>query len=254
MASVVLRILRAACFVFMAVRSDGFSLATGPAAAAVPAAPVVVARRPGKLNLTAILEKVGQFNTYLSLLKSTQVGSQLINSQQQGLTLLAPPDAAFAALKPGTLNALTDQDKVALLQYHALPSYYTLGQLQTVSNPVRTAAPGNGLFGMNFSSIGNNVNVSTGIVKAAISGPVYSQSPVAVYTVDKVLLPLGIFGPKPPAAAPAPEAGGPMIPPTVSPSSDGSASTTSGCGSRFVLSNGVTLALAVLSVGFVASL
>ncbi|GLJ37877.1 hypothetical protein SUGI_0770680 [Cryptomeria japonica] len=242
MASVVLRILCAACFLFMA---DGVSLATGPAAAAAPAAP-----SSGSLNLTAILEKAGDLNTYISLLKSTQVDSRLQN-QQQGITILAPSDAAFAALKPGTLNAMSDRDKMALLQYHALPSYYTFGQLQTVTNPVRTVASGNGgPFGMNFTAIGNNVNVSTGIVNAAISGPVYSQKPVVVYQVDKVLLPLEIFGPKVPAAAPAPEAGVP----TVSPSSDGSASATSDCRSRFVFSNGVALAMAVLSVRFVASL
>ncbi|GLJ37881.1 hypothetical protein SUGI_0770720 [Cryptomeria japonica] len=258
MASVALRILCAASFLFMAVRSDGVSLATGPAAAAAPAAPVAAAPSSGKLNLTAILEKAGQFNTYISLLKSTQVGNQLqiqLSSSQQGITLFAPSDAAFAALKPGTLNALTDQDKVALLQYHALPSYYTFGQFQTVSNPVRTVASGNGgPFGMNFTAIGNNVNVSTGIVNTAISGAVYSQNPVAVYQVDKVLLPTDIFGPKAPAAAPTPVAGAPMVTPTVSPSSDGSASATSGCRSRFVFSNGVALAMAVLSVGFVACL
>ncbi|GLJ37879.1 hypothetical protein SUGI_0770700 [Cryptomeria japonica] len=251
MASVVLRILCAACLLFMAVRSDGVSLATGPAAAAAPAAPVVVAPRHGKLNLTAILEKAGHFNTLISLLRSTQVDTQLQNPQQQGITLLAPSDAAFAALKFDTLHALSDQDKIALLQYHVLTSYYTFGQLQTVSNPVRTVASGSGgLFNMNFTSIGNNVTLSTGIVNASIPGPVYSQSPVAVYQVDKVLLPLGVFGPKPPAAAPAPEAGAPMVTPTVSLSSDGSA--TSGCRSQFVFSNGVFQAMAALSVGFVA--
>ncbi|GLJ37880.1 hypothetical protein SUGI_0770710 [Cryptomeria japonica] len=248
MASVALRILCAAIFLFMA---DGVSLATGPAAAAAPAAPVAAAPSSGKLNLTAILEKAKHFNTYINLLTSTQETSQLLNPKQQGLTLLAPSDAAFAALKSGTLHTLSDQDKIALVKYHALPRYYTFGQLQTVTNPVLTLASGNaGLFGMNFSSIGNNVNVSTGIVNAAISGPVYSQNPVAVYQVDKVLLPLGVFGPKPPAPAPMPEVGTPML--TVSPSSGGSA--TSGCQSRFVFSNGFALAMAVLSVGFVACL
>nr|AAV30853.1 arabinogalactan-like protein [Pinus taeda]AAV30854.1 arabinogalactan-like protein [Pinus taeda]AAV30855.1 arabinogalactan-like protein [Pinus taeda]AAV30856.1 arabinogalactan-like protein [Pinus taeda]AAV30857.1 arabinogalactan-like protein [Pinus taeda] len=120
------------------------SLATAPAAAATPAAP---APSPASLNLSGILDKAGQFNTFLSLLKSTQVGMQLqsqLNNSQQGITIFAPSDAAFAALKPGALNSITDQDKIALLQYHALPSYYTFSQFQTVSNPVRTMASGNG--------------------------------------------------------------------------------------------------------------
>lgn len=242
------------CLASFALMADAFSLATGPAAAAAPKAPAAAAPSPGSLNLTAILEKAGAFNTYISLLKSTQVGNQLqtqLNNSQQGITIFAPSDTAFSALKPGTLNSISDQDKISLLQYHALPSYYTFGQFQTVSNPVRTMASGNGgPFGINFTSVGNSVNVSTGLVNVAISGAVYSQNPVAVYQVDKVLLPKDIFGPKAPAAAPAPDAGAPIVAPGVSPSSDGSGTETSGCRSRFVGFSGL-LAMAAIAVGFV---
>lgn len=218
------------------------TLATAPAAAATPAAP---APTPGSLNLSGILDKAGQFNTFLSLLKSTQVGMQLqsqLNNSQQGITIFAPSDAAFAALKPGALNSITDQDKIALLQYHALPNYYTFGQFQTVSNPVRTMASGNGgPFGVNVTAFGNSVNVSTGLVNTPVNSAVYSQNPVAVYQVDKVLLPEEIFGVKPPAAAPTPEPGAPVSSPAVSPSgaSTTGSSTSSACGSMAALAKGL---------------
>lgn len=222
-----------------AINLGAVSLASAPAT--TPAAP---APGPVSLNLSGILDKAGQFNTFLSLLKSTQVGMQLqnqLNNSQQGVTIFAPSDAAFAALKPGTLNAITDQDKIALLQYHALPSYYTFGQFQTVSNPVRTMASGNGgPFGVNVTAVGNSVNISTGLVNTPVNSAVYSQNPVAVYQVDKVLLPEEIFGVKPPAAAPAPEAGAPISSPAVSPSGgSASGSSSSACGSIEALYKGL---------------
>lgn len=223
------------------------SLATAPASTAAAPAP-----GPVSVNLSGILDKAGQFNTFLSLLKSTQVGMQLqsqLGNSQQGVTIFAPSDAAFSALKPGTLNSITDQDKIALLQYHALPSYYTFGQFQTVSNPVRTMASGNGgPFGINMTSFGNSVNISTGIINTPVSSAVYSQNPVAVYQVDKVLLPTELFGAKPPAMAPAPEAGAPISSPALSPSGgSASGSTSAGCRSIALVSKGYYIVL--LAVG-----
>lgn len=229
-----------------AVNLGAVSLATAPASTAAAPAP-----GPVSVNLSGILDKAGQFNTFIGLLKSTQVGMQLqsqLSNSQQGVTIFAPSDAAFAALKPGTLNSITDQEKIALLQYHALPSYYTFGQFQTVSNPVRTMASGNGgPFGINVTSFGNSVNISTGVINTPVNSAVYSQNPVAVYQVDKVLLPTELFGAKPPAAAPAPEAGAPISSPALSPSGgSASGSTSAGCRSmEAVLSKGHYIVLLV---------
>jgi hypothetical protein len=48
------------------------------------------------------------------------------------------------------------------------------------------------------------LNVSTGINNTPVSSVLYSDFPLAVYSVDTVLLPEELFGVKPPAAAPAP--------------------------------------------------
>ncbi|KAL4326793.1 hypothetical protein AHAS_Ahas13G0035600 [Arachis hypogaea] len=46
--------------------------------------------------------------------------------------------------------------------------------------------------------------MTTGIVNATVGGTVYTDRQLAVYQVDKVLLPRDFFEAKPPAPAPAP--------------------------------------------------
>ncbi|KAL2485704.1 Fasciclin-like arabinogalactan protein 11 [Abeliophyllum distichum] len=164
---------------------------------------------PGPTNFTKILEKAGQFTTLIRLMKITQVGDQIntqLNNSNQGLTVFAPTDTAFSNLKTGTLNSLSDQQKVALVQFHILPNFLSMSQFQTVSNPIRTQAGDNtdGEFPLNVTTSGNQVNVSTGIDDATVANTIYSDNQLAVYEVDKVLLPLSIFAPPSPASAPAP--------------------------------------------------
>ncbi|XP_074561234.1 fasciclin-like arabinogalactan protein 6 [Curcuma longa] len=165
---------------------------------------------PGPLNLTGILEKGGQYENFERLLKATQVGQQIesqLNNSFDGLTIFAPTDNAFNNLKPGTLNGLSSQEQVSLVLYHVLPRYYSPTTFQTTSNPVSTQASGeNGVYTVNItaSSSSSQLNVSTGVNQAPVSNHLYLDFPLAVYSVDSVLLPYQLFGPKPPAAAPSP--------------------------------------------------
>ncbi|CAL9194077.1 unnamed protein product [Musa hybrid cultivar] len=163
----------------------------------------------GPPNITAVLEKAGEFGTFIRLLKSTHVGDQInnqLNNSVNGITVFAPTDSAFSSLPSGTMNSLTDQQQVALIQFHELPYIVSISQFQTISNPVRTQAGdvNNGRYPLNVTTIGNSVNITTGIVNTSIASTVYSDSQLAVYKLDQVLLPLEIFGPPAPAAAPAP--------------------------------------------------
>ncbi|XP_075513676.1 fasciclin-like arabinogalactan protein 11 [Primulina tabacum] len=165
----------------------------------------------GPTNITRILEKAGQFTTFIRLLQITRVGDQIdtqLNNSNQGLTVFAPTDNAFSSLQPGTLNTLTNQDKVALVQFHVLPTFLSMSQFQTVSNPLRTQVGDTrkGEFPLNVTTTGNQVNISTGVSDVTLGNTVYADNQLAVYQVDKVLLPLSIFGPSSPA--PAPVAGG----------------------------------------------
>ncbi|KAJ1264077.1 hypothetical protein BS78_09G234900 [Paspalum vaginatum] len=178
------------------------------------ALPAVLCQAPapaaakGPPNVTAILEKGGQFTTFMRLMKSTQqetqLNSQLNNSFGSGYTVFAPTDNAFNSLKSGTLNKLSQQEQVSLVQYHILPQFYSLGSFQTASNPVRTQASGSdGPYTLNITANSNNqVNVSTGVVATSVGTALSSAQPLAVYSVDKVLLPNDLFGVKPPASAP----------------------------------------------------
>ncbi|KAK7272397.1 hypothetical protein RJT34_28966 [Clitoria ternatea] len=164
----------------------------------------------GNLNLTGILDKAGQYNTLIRLLKDTQQLTQIqsqLKSNSQGATLFAPTDNAFQNLKPGAINDLTDEQKVQLILYHVAPKYYSLSDFLTVSNPVRTQASGSeGSWGLNFTGQGNQVNVSSGVVETPINNALRQQFPLAVYQVDKVLLPLELFGARSPSSAPSPKA------------------------------------------------
>lgn len=168
----------------------------------------------GPQNVTAILEKGGQYTTFIRLLKETQqdtqLNSQLNNSFSNGYTMFAPTDNAFNNLKAGTLNSLTQQQQVALVQGHILPQFYTMENFQTASNPIRTQASGqDGPYTLNITASPNNqMNVSTGVVTVSVNNALSVVKPLAIYPVDKVLLPEELFGAKAPAAAPAASKGG----------------------------------------------
>ena len=195
-------------------RTRSHLAAAAAAFLALAAVPAVLCQAPGPAapkgppNVTAILEKGGQYTTFIRLMKSTQqdtqLNSQLNNSFGSGYTVFAPTDNAFASLKPGTLNKLSQQEQVLLVQFHVLPQFYTLDSFETASNPVRTQASGSdGPYTLNITATTNNqLNVSTGVVEVTVNNALSAVKPLAVYSVDKVLLPFELFGAKAPAAAP----------------------------------------------------
>ncbi|CAK9316182.1 unnamed protein product [Citrullus colocynthis] len=208
----------------------------------------------GPINITGILAQGGQFGTFIRLLNEsrliTQLENQLNNSQGEGLTIIAPTDNGFNALKSGALNNLDDQQKSQLLLYHVLPKFYTVTDLQTVSNPVRTQA---GDWGLNFTGQpnSNQVNVSTGVVTVPINNKLREQRPLCVLVVDQVLLPEALFGnhtAAPPPKAPAPGADKPPADGETPPKSDAANPPTNDKGAA--VRNGVGLGL-VLSFGLI---
>jgi uncharacterized surface protein with fasciclin (FAS1) repeats len=184
------------------------------AAPAAPAAPAPAAA-PAK-SIRAVLTKAGQFTKFLQLLKSTQeedqIDSQLKGkvSSGAGFTVFAPTDNAFTSLKSGSLNALSDQEKTSLVQFHVLSQLLPMAQFDTVSNPLRTQAgdTGMGKYPLNVTADGGGrVNISTGVVNATVDSTLFTGDRLVVYQVDKVLLPWKLYGPPvPPAPAPLPSA------------------------------------------------
>ncbi|XP_059626992.1 fasciclin-like arabinogalactan protein 11 [Cornus florida] len=150
-------------------------------------------------DITKILGKSGRFTLFLRLLKNTNVGetinSQLSNSNS-GLTVFAPTDSAFSTLGLGTLNSLPDKQQIQLVQFHILPNFFSITQLQTVSNPLRTQAGENGPgeFPLNVTTVGSQEKLSTGLMNTTITDTLYTDNKLVVYQVDSVLLPSKIFG------------------------------------------------------------
>ncbi|KAJ1379704.1 FAS1 domain [Sesbania bispinosa] len=123
-----------------------------------------------------------------------------------GLTLFAPQDSAFSKLKPGFLNSLTDRQKVELLQFHTLSSFISISNFDTLTNPVQTQAGDDPKrLQLNVTTYGGaQVSMTTGAVNATVTGTVYTDNKLAIYEVDKVLLPLDVVLPKPKAPSPSP--------------------------------------------------
>ena len=95
-----------------------------------------------------------------------------LKNSYDGLTFFAPNDNAFTKLKTGTLNGLTDQQKIQLLLYHVLPRYYSVTTFQTASNPLPTEASGpGGMYSINVTTTTTShlVNMSTGVHSAPAS-------------------------------------------------------------------------------------
>ncbi|XP_028755711.1 fasciclin-like arabinogalactan protein 12 [Neltuma alba] len=159
-------------------------------------------------GIIKILRKAKNFNFLIRLLKTTQlinqINSQLIATRSaSGLTILAPDDSAFSELKAGFLNSLDDNQKIELVQFHVLPVYISSSNFDSLTNPVRTLAGLNpSRLQLNVTAYGNMVNISTGVVNTTIAGIVYTDRSLAIYHLNKVLLPLDFFKPK--ALAPAP--------------------------------------------------
>ncbi|XP_047175002.1 fasciclin-like arabinogalactan protein 12 [Vigna umbellata] len=199
--------------------SSLYSTTLAQAPAAAPSKPIVstLSQSPSSDtsdsspdDLIGILRKAKSFNILIRLMKTTQLinqlNAQLITIKSGGLTLFAPDDSSFSHLKVGFLNSLADNQKIELLQFHVLPTYVSSSNFDSLSNPVRTLAGDNPTrLQLNVTAYGNNVNISTGVVNATVTGVIYSDKVLAIYHVDKVLLPLDFFKPKPPAPAPSPE-------------------------------------------------
>ncbi|KAE8735551.1 Fasciclin-like arabinogalactan protein 11 [Hibiscus syriacus] len=133
---------------------------------------------PGPTNVTKILEKLANSPLNPSSKIHTSSGSAIRSAQQlqQWMTMFAPTDNAFSSLKSGTLNSLSDEQKVELVQFH-VPTYLISNQFQTISNPLRTQAgdSGDGKFPLNITTSGNSVNITSGLTNTSVSGTIYTD-------------------------------------------------------------------------------
>lgn len=184
---------------------------------------------PEHVNLTDLLTVAGPFHTFLNYLESTKVLETFqdqANKTEEGITIFVPTDSAFSSLKKPSLSNLTADQLKSLILFHALPHYYSLSDFKNLSqsSPIPTFAGGQ--YTLNFTDVSGTVHLSSGWTDTKVSSSVLSTDPVAIYQVNKVLLPEAIFGtdiPPTPAPAPAPE----TAPAADAPTADGTNGSSS---------------------------
>ncbi|KAI9079958.1 hypothetical protein K1719_038023 [Acacia pycnantha] len=143
------------------------------------------------VNITALIEKAGG-KTFASLLVSSGVIKTYETAVENGLTIFAPSDEAFKARGVPDLNKLTNAEQ---------------GSINTL------ATNGAGKYEFSTTTAGDAVTLHTGVDSSRVASTVLDSTPLAIFTVDSVLLPTELFG-KSPSPAPAPE---PVSSPTPAP-------------------------------------
>ncbi|KAJ6914222.1 fasciclin-like arabinogalactan protein 4 [Populus alba x Populus x berolinensis] len=156
------------------------------------------------LNITKALLDGRSFFVAASLLSASGVVQEFeADEGGAGITLFVPTDSAFSDLSETdvSLQSLPADKKADVLKFHVLHSYYPLGSLESIVNPVQptlaTEDMGAGSFTLNISRVNGSVAIDSGIVLASVTQTVFDQNPVAIFGVSKVLLPKEIFGRNP---------------------------------------------------------
>ncbi|PIN21586.1 hypothetical protein CDL12_05287 [Handroanthus impetiginosus] len=160
-------------------------------------------RPPLGLNITKALIDGHDFNVAASMLAASGVVSEFeADEGGAGITMFVPTDEAFADLPSSVkFQSLPADEKAVVLRFHVLHSYYPLGSLESIVNPVQptlaTEQNGAGSFTLNISRVNGSVGIDTGIVQASVTQTVFDQNPVAIFGVSEVLLPREFFGRNP---------------------------------------------------------
>lgn len=210
---------------------------------------------PHYVDLAELLSVAGPFHTFLNYLEKTNVIETFqsqANKTKEGVTIFVPKDSAFAAIKQSTFSNLTGDQLKTLLLYHAFPKFYSLAEFKNLSelNPVNTFA--GAPYTLNLTDDMGTISVQSMWSRPKISSSVYATRPVAVYALNKVLLPMQIFSKDPPLApapAPAPVSGASDLAPGPASGKTGAGggkadSTSAACGVGAGVVNGLVMALA----------
>lgn len=102
------------------------------------------------------------------------------------------------------LSGLSKDQLKNLMMYHSLAKHYALAEFDGLSqsNPVTTLAGGK--YTVNVTNDAGIVHVRSRWASAKIFGSVSATAPMAVYELDRVLLPDALFRAQPPVAATPP--------------------------------------------------
>ncbi|OIW04285.1 hypothetical protein TanjilG_00845 [Lupinus angustifolius] len=229
--------------------SSAFAKTASPPSLSPTPAP---APAPDFVNLTQLLTVAGPFHTFLNYLKSTKVIETFqnqANNTEEGITIFVPKDKAFSDLKKPSLSKLTNDQIKQVALFHALPHFYSLADFKNLSETGSTPTFAGGDYTLNFTDDSGTVHISSGWSITKVTSAVHSTDPVAIYQVDKVLLPEAIFGTDiPPVPAPAPT-------PDIAPAADSPTQQSSDSRSSSPsLSHDFSSSYKIMSYGILANL
>ncbi|GAB4845955.1 Fasciclin-like arabinogalactan protein 1 [Ancistrocladus abbreviatus] len=164
---------------------------------------------PAGMNLTDVMSAHG-CKVFADTLSGTDAEKTYMGNIEGGLTVFCPLDDAFKKFLPKFKN-LTADGKNSLLLYHGIPIYQSISSLKSNNGPMNTlATDGASKYDFTVQNDGEQVTLITKVVTAKITGTLFDEQPVAIYTIDKVLLPKELFKADiSPAPAPTPEAKAP---------------------------------------------
>lgn len=178
---------------------------------------------PSEMNLTGVMSAHGckVFADELLATGSIKTFEDIVDA---GLTVFCPLDDVFKKFLPKYKN-LTAAGKVSLTLFHGIAVYESIPMLKSGNGPMNTLATDGGAkdYILTIQNDGEQVTVKSKIVTARITGTLIDKEPVAIYTIDKVLLPKELFNATKattPAPAPAPEADSPKSADSSAPESD----------------------------------
>ncbi|KAK6918718.1 FAS1 domain [Dillenia turbinata] len=158
---------------------------------------------PPSLNLTTILNKQG-CKSFGDLLASSGALQTFEDNLDGGLTVFCPPDDVLSQFMPRYKN-LSKADQQSLGLFHGFPVYNSMQMLKANNGLMNTlATDGAKKFDLTIQNDGEDVTLKTKVVTATISGTIMDEEPLAVYKIDKVLLPRELFKSAPESDAPAP--------------------------------------------------
>ncbi|XP_061366046.1 fasciclin-like arabinogalactan protein 1 isoform X2 [Gastrolobium bilobum] len=160
---------------------------------------------PSQQNLTAIMSKHGCKVFADTLSATADALSTFTDSLAGGLTVFCPMDDAFKAFLPKYKN-LTAAGKASLLEFHGVPVYLSLDLLKSNNGPENTlATDGANKFDFTVQNDGEQVTLKTKATTAKITDTLIDEQPLAIFAIDKVLLPRELFKAEAPSPSPAPK-------------------------------------------------
>ncbi|KAL9403929.1 hypothetical protein Peur_000901 [Populus x canadensis] len=161
---------------------------------------------PSAMNITDIMSAHGCKVFADTLIANPDASKTYQDTIDGGLTVFCPLDDPFKAFLPKFKN-LTASGKESLLQFFGVPVYQSLAMLKSNNGIMNTLATnGDKKFDFTVQNDGEDVTLKTRGTTAKIVGTLIDEQPLAIYSIDKVLLPKELFkAALTPAPAPAPE-------------------------------------------------